>query len=131
MHKGDRVIEKALQARKNSFSPYSHFKVGAAVESDNGTIFIGTNVESSSYGLTVCAERNAIAAALVQGDKRFTKIVVSSEKGVAPCGACRQVIWDICGDIDVILVDDKGKIMKEMRSGDLLPNAFSAEDLVK
>ena len=74
MYKGDELIDRALQARKNSFSPYSHFKVGAAVKCDSGNIFIGTNVESSSYGLTVCAERNAIAAALVHGDKRITKI---------------------------------------------------------
>ncbi|MCK5519566.1 MAG: cytidine deaminase [Candidatus Marinimicrobia bacterium] len=125
------LIQEALNAGQNSYSPYSNFKVGAAVECKNGKIYKGTNVENSSYGLTICAERNALAAAIVAGERDFTKIVVSSKNGVAPCGACRQVIWDICGDINVILTNNSGTITKEMRSSELLPAAFGPEDLKK
>ncbi len=129
---GDKtVITKAVEARKNSYSPYSGFRVGAALRSRNGEIYIGTNVESSSYGLTVCAERNAIASALVQGEREFDLLIVSSEKGVAPCGACRQVISDVCGDIEILLVDETGTVRTQTRTSELLPLAFGHEDLNK
>jgi cytidine deaminase len=125
----DLLIERAIKARINSHSPYSKFKVGAALLGESGKIFVGTNVESSSYGLTVCAERNAIAAGIVAGEKKFNSLVVVSADGVSPCGACRQVIYDVCGNIDVILVNKKGKIVNTVTSKELLPFAFSGKNL--
>ena len=123
------LIAKALQARDNSFSPYSRFRVGASLESSSGTVYLGTNVESSSYGLSICAARHAIGAAVVHGERQFNRMVVSSDRGVMPCGACRQVIWDVCGDIEIICVDQDGNTVKTLRASDLLPEACSAEDL--
>lgn len=125
------LINAALHARENAYAPYSQFKVGAALADSKGNIYRGTNVEASSYGLTVCAERNAVGAAVVAGAREFDSIVVASDKGVSPCGACRQVIFDICGDIDVILVNDQGDIVNKTTAGKLLPNAFSDKDLEK
>jgi len=123
------LIEQALQARENSFSPYSRFRVGASLLAASGKVYQGTNVESSSYGLSICAERHAIGAAVVRGEREFSRMVVSSDRGVMPCGACRQVIWDVCGDIEILCVDQEGRTVKTLRSSDLLPEAFSAEDL--
>lgn len=125
------LIQRALEAGRNSYSPYSNFKVGAAVQTAGGKSYAATNMESSSYGLTVCAERNALAAAIAAGERKFDKMVVTSRNGVAPCGACRQVIWDICGDIEIILADEDGREKSRMQSRDLLPRAFSSEDLHK
>lgn len=125
----DLLIERAIKARNNSYSPYSKFKVGAALLSENGKIFIGTNVESSSYGLTVCAERNAIAAGIVAGENKFSAMVIISKDGVSPCGACRQVIYDICGNIEIILVNEKHKIVNTIKSKDLLPLPFCKNNL--
>ncbi len=125
----DLLIEQAIVARKNSYSPYSKFKVGAALLSKSGNVFVGTNVESSSYGLTVCAERNAIASGIVAGEKEFESLVVISSEGVSPCGACRQVIYDICGNIDVILVNGEGKIINTITARELLPYPFSSNNL--
>ncbi len=115
--------EKAVQAAKNAHAPYSHFSVGAALESEDGTIYIGCNVESSSYGLTVCAERNAIASAIVDGQKKFKAMAVYSLNAATPCGACRQVIWDICKDIPIYLFDNQGND-KQINASDLLPYPF-------
>jgi len=115
--------ERAIEASKFSHSPYSKYSVGAAVETEDGEIFVGCNVESSSYGLSVCAERNAIAAAIVNGHKQFRAMAVYSRNGATPCGACRQVIWDICGDIPVYVYDEAGK-EKTYRTSELLPNPF-------
>lgn len=113
----------ARQAAQNAHTPYSHYSVGAALLAENGKIYQGCNVESSSYGLTVCAERNAIAAALVAGEKRFRALGIYSLNSATPCGACRQVIWDICGDIDIFLFDDSEKFT-HLRSSELLPLPF-------
>ena len=123
------LISEALKARDQSFSPFSKFKVGAALLTDTGEIYKGTNVEVSSYGLTVCAERHAIGNAIVEGERKFSKIVVASNKGVSPCGACRQVLYDVCGTIDVIMVNDQGDVIERSDTASLLPGAFNAEDL--
>jgi len=117
------LIGKAREAAQYSHSPFSHFAVGAAVLTADGEIFQGCNIESSSYGLTVCAERNAIASAVVNGHKEFRALAVFSENGALPCGACRQVIWDICGDIPIYVADKNGK-MREFQSSGLLPVPF-------
>ncbi len=93
----DSVIKEAIAMRKRAVAPYSNYTVGAAVVTKSGEIIGGCNVESSSYGLTCCAERIAIYNALSAGHKKFTVLAVATDNGGTPCGACRQVIWDICG----------------------------------
>jgi len=115
--------DKARAAAHNSFSPHSGYPVGAVVLTAGGQYFTGCNMESSSYGLTVCAERNALAAAIVTGERRFLAIGVYSPNGATPCGACRQIIWDICGAIPVYIFSDE-EHFRILNSGELLPEPF-------
>ena len=119
------LIKKAKEVREIAFAPYSNFKVGAAVETDEGEIFTGCNVESASYGLTVCGERVAIWKAVSEGKLKFKRIavVVDTEQLTPPCGACRQIIWEFCGDIPVIMSNLKGDV-EVMQMSELLPRAF-------
>jgi cytidine deaminase len=121
------LLQAALDARLNAHAPFSKFLVGAAIESSDGRIFGGCNIENSSYGLTNCAERTAIFRAVAEGARRFTRIaiVVDTEKLTPPCGACRQVLWDLCGDLEVILFNLQGQ-RETFRLADLLPRAFDA-----
>ncbi|MGC9512517.1 MAG: cytidine deaminase [Fidelibacterota bacterium] len=125
----DVLIRTACEVREKAHAPYSHFHVGAALEGKDGKIYTGVNIESSSYGLSVCAERNAVARAVAEGEKSFRRLVVASPGGVSPCGACRQVLWDICGDIDVIMVDESGTVTRQMKTSELLPAAFDEKNL--
>ena len=124
------LIDAALDARTRAHAPYSNFQVGAAVEAEDGTIHSGCNVESASYGLTVCAERVAIWNGVSQGYKKFDRIavVVDTEDLTPPCGACRQVIWEFCGDVPVVLSNLQGKT-EALRMSDLLPRAFDSKFL--
>lgn len=126
----EKLIEAANEARERAFAPYSNFKVGAALETEEGEIFIGCNIESASYGLTVCAERVAIWKAISEGKKKFTTIAVSvdTEDLTPPCGVCRQIIWEFCGDIPVILTNLKGK-SEVVQMKELLPRAFDSKFL--
>ena len=124
----DSVIKEAIAMRMRAVAPYSNYTVGAAVLTESGEIIGGCNVESSSYGLTCCAERIAIYNALSAGHKKFTVLAVATDNGGKPCGACRQVIWDICGEIKIYTVDGEGNIL-ETTSADLLPDAFG-EDML-
>ena len=124
----DSVIKEAIAMRKRAVAPYSNYTVGAAVVTKSGEIIGGCNVESSSYGLTCCAERIAIYNALSAGHKKFTALAVTTDNGGKPCGACRQVIWDICGDIKIHIADGDGNLL-ETTSLDLLPDAFG-EDML-
>ena len=124
----EKLIHTAAGTRNNAHAPYSNYKVGAAVETENGQIFVGCNVESSSYGLTVCAERAAICSAVSAGHRKFKSIAVVTETGATPCGACRQFIWDICGNIIVIIADTMGNI-REIKMTDLLPYVFDESQL--
>ena len=119
----EKLIKEARLAQKHSYSPYSKYKVGAAVLTDDDTIVSGCNVESSSYSLTCCAERVAIFSAIAQGYHKFKALAVITDHGGTPCGACRQVIWDLCGDIPIYISDEKGEV-EETTSKELLPNAF-------
>lgn len=125
-----KLIAEAQKARERAYAPYSNFQVGAAVEGESGDIYIGCNVESASYGLTVCAERVAIWKGISCGEKRFKQIavVVDTEQLTPPCGVCRQIIWEFCGDVPVILsnLDGKSEIIK---MGKLLPRAFDSKFL--
>jgi cytidine deaminase len=123
-------IEAAKTAREFAHAPFSHFKVGAALHTKSGKIFTGCNVENASYGLTICAERTAIVKAVSEGEKEFDAITVvtDADKLTPPCGACRQFIWEFCGDIPVIMANLKGDILRD-RSGALLPYAFDSSFL--
>lgn len=122
------LIQAAQDARKKAYAIYSNFFVGAAVQTKSGKIFQGCNVENASYGLTVCAERTALFSAIAAGEREFTHLVVATDNGVSPCGACRQVIWELCGDIPITIVDESGAC-KETSSSELLPLAFDQRDL--
>jgi cytidine deaminase len=103
----DKPVAAARAAREYAVADFSHFKVGAALETDTGEIITGCNIENASYGLTLCAERVAIFKALSEGKRTFTRIAVVADtpSPTPPCGACRQIIWEFCGDIDVILAN--------------------------
>ncbi len=118
------LIKKAKEAKEKAYAPYSGFKVGAAVEAESGIIYTGCNVENSSFGLSMCAERIAIFKAISEGERKFKKIaVVANTKGpVSPCGACRQVMAEF-GNFDVILANDDGEI-EQTTVDQLLPGAF-------
>ena len=120
----------ATRVRKNAHAPYSKYRVGAAVLTTHEKIFSGCNVENASYGLCQCAERNALATAVAAGHKKFKKILIVSQNGCTPCGACRQVIWELCGDIPVIVCDQGGKL-RTFTSRELLPEVFDVRDLAK
>jgi cytidine deaminase len=123
-----RLIAAAKQVSEHSYSPYSNFAVGAAVLTANGEIYTGTNVENASYGLTICAERFAIGHAISQGNNAITAIAVYAPKAdAAPCGACRQFIYEFGADIRVIYFKDKQVVSPHIK--ELLPEAFSKGDL--
>ena len=124
------LIEAAQNVRERAYAPYSNFKVGAAVRTKSGKIYTGCNVESASYGLTVCAERVAIWKAVSEGEKEFTEIAVVADTHelTPPCGVCRQIIWEFCGDIPVIFANLKGNT-ETMKMSDLLPRAFDTKFL--
>ncbi|MCC6326988.1 MAG: cytidine deaminase [Acidobacteria bacterium] len=129
-HTDEDLINAARDVRENAFAPYSNFKVGAAVETDEGNIYTGCNVESASYGLTVCAERVAIWKGISRGEKKFGRIavVVDTEDLTPPCGVCRQIIWEFCGDVPVILSNLQGKT-ETVQMSELLPRAFDSKFL--
>ncbi len=124
------LIKIARDAKTNSFSPYSKFRVGAAVLTKAGKIYSGCNIENSSYSLTICAERTALFKAISDGEREFKAIVIASDKTdfPTPCGACRQVISDLAGNIEIILTNGRGKT-KRFRSHDLLPYPFKPKNL--
>ena len=119
------LIEQAKRARLNAFSPYSKFKVGAAVLSKSGKIYSGCNVENASYGLTVCAERNAVAAMVAQGERKIAAIAIVTDlkRPASPCGACRQVIAEFGTQAKIILANLKGKT-QILTLSNLLPFRF-------
>ncbi len=119
------LVAAAANARRHASAPYSRFRVGAALLSEDGRLFTGCNVESASYGLTVCAERTAVFKALSEGVRGFraVAVVTGAEEPTAPCGACRQVLWDQCRDIDVVMQTTAGRRV-ESRLAALLPLAF-------
>ncbi len=119
----NQLLKAAQKVRKNAYAPYSKYLVGAAVLTKTGEIISGCNVENASYGLTVCAERNALFAAVAKGFRDFEALAVVTEDGGSPCGACRQVIWELCGDIPIIISDANGQY-EIVNSSGLLPDAF-------
>ncbi|HYL64755.1 MAG TPA: cytidine deaminase [Candidatus Methylomirabilis sp.] len=126
----DALISEAKQSRENAHAPFSNFRVGAALRATSGRIFGGCNVENATYGLTVCAERVAIFKAISEGERGFDAIAVvtDTETLTPPCGACRQLIWEFCGDVPVILANLKGKT-ETISMRVLFPKPFDSSNL--
>jgi cytidine deaminase len=125
------LVQQALAARKMAYVPYSKFPVGAALLSESGKVYLGCNIENAAYSLCNCAERTALFKAYSEGDLRYTAIAVVADtpNPVSPCGACRQVMAELCPpDMKVILANTKGDVMETTVSA-LLPGAFGKEDL--
>ncbi len=126
----NQLIETAKAARLQSLAPFSNFLVGAALQTKAGKVYTGCNIESASYGLTVCAERVAIWKALSEGEREFTDLVVvaDTEALTPPCGTCRQIIWEFAKHARIVLVNLRGR-REEVSIKDLLPRAFDARFL--
>jgi cytidine deaminase len=126
----DALIAAALAVRENAFAPFSKFKVGAALEDADGGIHTGCNVENATYGLTVCAERVAVFKAISEGARQFKRMAVAADTEVLtpPCGACRQILWEFCGDIEIALANPRGKI-ETWRLKELFPRPFDVSYL--
>ena len=126
----DQLMEAAIRARENAHAPFSGFKVGAALETSDGRIYSGCNVENATYSLTLCAERVAIFKAISEGASSFKRMVVAAdtENLTPPCGSCRQILWEFCGDIDLVLVNLQGK-SESFHLKDLFPRPFDASYL--
>ena len=118
------LIDEARAVSKKAYAPYSGFHVGAALLAEDGSVHVGCNVENASYGLTVCAERSAVASAVAQGVKRFraVAIVTDGERPLGPCGACRQVLAEFAPDL--VVVSEAGGLRKQWTLGELLPVPF-------
>ncbi|MEK4748294.1 MULTISPECIES: cytidine deaminase [Niallia] len=129
--KKELLMEEAKLAREKAYVPYSKFKVGAALLSEKGVVYRGCNIENAAYSMTNCAERTALFKAVSEGDTTFKKLIVvaDTEGPISPCGACRQVISELCPkDMEVILTNLKGDV-QTLTVAELLPGAFSPEDL--
>jgi cytidine deaminase len=125
-----RLVQVALQARRWAYAPYSNYRVGAALLTASGKIYDGVNVENAAYPSGTCAERVAVFKAVSEGERQFTAIAIATENGGMPCGSCRQVMAEFGLDILVMIVDQKGNILREDRLEQLLPGAFRPNDLL-
>lgn len=123
------LMKMAIEARQNAYAPYSHFAVGAALLAESGRVYTGCNIENASYGLTCCAERNAIFAAVGAGERRFKMLAVAADspEPVAPCGACRQVIAEF--GIPLVVMGNLKEATKTMTAEELLPYCFGQESM--
>ena len=126
----DALVQAATAVRERAHAPFSGFKVGAAIEDDQGRIFTGCNVENATYGLTVCAERTAIFKAISEGAGKLKRIAVVADTDILtpPCGACRQILWEFCGNAQLILANLSGK-REKMMLADIFPRPFDASFL--
>ncbi len=124
------LVESARQVREKAYAPFSNFRVGAAVLTKDGKIYTGCNIESASYGLTVCAERVAIWKAVSEGESEFTNVAVvaDTEELTPPCGVCRQIIWEFCGDVPVTFANLKSND-ETVQMKELLTRAFDTKFL--
>lgn len=119
------LVSAAVAARSNAYARYSGFRVGAALQSSDGTIYHGVNVENASYGLTICAERTSVVAALTGGQRQFVAMAIASAGGVPPCGACRQFLAEFNDELPILLIDvDNDNSCRQVNLRDLLPEQF-------
>jgi cytidine deaminase len=123
------LIQHALDARRWAYAPYSNYAVGAALLADSGQIYSGANIENAAYPASICAERVAVFSAVHQGERRFRAIAVASANGGSPCGSCRQVLAEFGLETLVLILNQEGEVVKEMRLAELLPDAFTPSDL--
>ncbi len=121
------LVQAAMAVRLNAHAPFSKFLVGAALEDSSGTIHTGCNVENATYGLTICAERNAVFKAISEGSRAFTRIAIVADAArlAPPCGACRQILWEFCGNLEITLANLSGKTETLLLSS-IFPRAFDA-----
>src|SRR6185369_881963 len=126
----DPLLAAALAVRGNAFAPFSKFKVGAAIEDAEGRIHTGCNVENATYGLTMCAERVAVFKAISEGVRQFRRVAVAADTDTLtpPCGSCRQILWEFCGDVEIVLVNLHGKT-ETYRLQELFPKPFDVSYL--
>jgi len=124
------LAEKAVEAKAAAYPPYSNFHVGAALLTEDDKVYIGGNIESPSYSLTICAERVAVFKAFSEGERKFKAVAIASDapEFCPPCGSCRQVLLDLCGDIDIVMINYK-KELKIMKLSQLLPFPFGDKEL--
>src|SRR5436305_8790583 len=121
----DALVQAAIDVRQQAYAKYSQFLVGAAVLAADGKIYAGCNVENSSYGLTICAERAAVFNAIAAGQRQFQLLAIAAAGGGTPCGACRQVLSEFAPDLPILLIDvDRPNKIVEVNLGELLPQAF-------
>ena len=131
MYNAKELVQKAIDAKQKAMPTYSNFHVGAALLAKSGKIYLGANIENSSYGLTICAERTAAFNAVLEGEREFEAIAIAgdSDDYISPCGACRQVLMELCGkDLSVYMINSKGEY-KLSTMEDLLPYSFNLEFL--
>jgi len=127
------LAQKAIEAKSKAHASYSNFHVGAALLTESGKIYLGANIENSSYSLTICAERTAVFQAILEGERKFKSIAIAgdTEDYLSPCGACRQVLLDLCGkDLEVLMVNKNGDF-RRYTLNELIPFSFSEEQLKK
>jgi cytidine deaminase len=122
------LVAQAIQAQKRAYAPYSHFAVGAALLGKSGRVYTGCNVENASYSMTICAERTAVVKAVSEGEREFEALAVVTDNGVAPCGACRQVLAEFGPEMRVLIATPQS-LVSECTVSDLLPGAFLPQDL--
>lgn len=123
------LVERALEARRWSYSPYSRYPVGAALLAASGRVYDGCNIENAAYPVTVCAERVAAFKAISEGEREFVAIAVATENGGSPCGSCRQVLAEFGLEAEVLIVNGAGQIVRRTSVGALLPDSFRPEHL--
>lgn len=130
MSSPDALIQAAVAAREYARAPFSKFRVGAAIEDENGRVFTGCNVENATYGLTICAERVAVFKAISEGAAKLRHVVVVADTKTLtpPCGACRQILWEFCGDAALTLANLSGQI-ETMSLKEIFPRPFDASFL--
>lgn len=125
----EKLIQVAVEARNWAYAPYSQYRVGAALLTSSGKIYDGVNVENAAYPDGICAERVAVFKAVSEGEKSFEVLVVSTSNGGSPCGSCRQVLAEFGLNTLVLIADDQGHVLRELRVNDLLPDSFGQADL--
>ncbi len=123
------LIELANEARRRAYTPYSHYAVGAVLRTKTGRVYTGVNIENAAYPVTVCAERVAVFKAVSEGEREFEVLALVTDNGGSPCGSCRQVLAEFGLDTIVLIADANGKLIQKTSVGELLPAAFTPNDL--